>query len=161
MTSRLAPWLGLAVRLVVGGVWIAAGAVKLPDPGASVEAVRAYQALPPDLVAPVGQLLPVVEVVVGAMLVVGLLTRAAGGASAALQLVFIVGIVSVWVRGIDIDCGCFGGGGYDPNAADAYKWEVLRDTALLAGSLLLVRLPATRFALDEVIFRARPIDQEA
>lgn len=161
MTRRLAPWLGLVARLVVGGVWIAAGAVKLPDPGASVEAVRAYQALPPDLVAPVGQLLPIIEVVVGAMLVLGLLTRGAGGVSAALQLVFIVGIVSVWVRGIDIDCGCFGGGGYDPNATAAYKWEVLRDSGLLAGSLLLVWLRTTPFSLDNTIFRPRTVDQEA
>lgn len=160
MTSRLLPWLGVVARLVVGTVWIAAGAVKLPDPAASVEAVRAYQALPPDLVAPVGQLLPAVEVVVGAMLVLGLLTRGAGAVSAVLQLVFIVGIISVWVRGIDIDCGCFGGGGYDPNATDAYKWEVLRDTALLAGSLFLVWLRSSPLSLDTSIFRSRPIDQE-
>jgi len=161
VTARLTPWLGLAVRLVVGGVWVSAGAVKLPDPAASVEAVRAYQALPPDLVAPVGQLLPVVEVVVGAMLVLGLLTRGAGAVSAVLQAVFIVGIVSVWVRGIDIDCGCFGGGGYDPHAADAYPWEVARDTGLLAGSLFLVRLRSTAFALDNRLFRSSPVIQEA
>jgi uncharacterized membrane protein YphA (DoxX/SURF4 family) len=161
VTSRLAPWLGLVVRLVVGGVWIAAGAVKIPDPGSSVEAVRAYQALPPDLVAPVGQLLPVVEVVVGLMLVLGLLTRGAGAVSAVLQVVFIIGIISVWVRGMDIDCGCFGGGGYDPEATDAYKWEVLRDSALLAGSLFLVWLRSSPLSLDSQIFRPRPIDQEA
>ncbi len=153
--------MGLVLRLVVGGVWIAAGAVKLPDPGASVVAVRAYQALPPDLVAPVGQLLPALEVVIGSMLVLGLLTRGAAGLSAVLQVVFIVGIVSVWVRGIDIDCGCFGGGGYDPNAADAYPWEVARDTALLAASLWLVRPRRTRLALDNRIFAVRPLTQEA
>jgi uncharacterized membrane protein YphA (DoxX/SURF4 family) len=155
------PWLGLAARLVVGGVWIAAGAVKLPDPGASVVAVRAYQALPPDLVAPVGQLLPALEVLVGAMLVLGLLVRGAAAVSAVLQLVFIIGIVSVWIRGIDIDCGCFGGGGYDPDAADAYPWEVARDTALLVASVWLVRLRTSRLALDNKIFPARPTTQEA
>lgn len=135
--------------------------MKIPDPGASVVAVRAYQALPPDLVSPVGQLLPALEVVIGAMLVVGLLTRGAAGVSAALQLVFIVGIVSVWIRGIDIDCGCFGGGGYDPHAADAYPWEVARDTALFVASLWLVRLRTSRFALDNRIFDPRPVTQEA
>ena len=51
-------WLGLVARLVTGGVWIVAGAIKLPDPAQSVAAVRAYQLLPSDLVTPVGQLLP-------------------------------------------------------------------------------------------------------
>ena len=56
-------WVGLLLRLVVGVVWIVAGALKLPDPAQSVAAVRAYQLLPGDLATPVGQLLPVIEVV--------------------------------------------------------------------------------------------------
>ena len=134
------PWLGLAARLVVGGVWLYAGAIKLPDPAQSVAAVRAYQAAPVRLVAPVGQLLPVVEVVIGAMLVLGLLTRGAAVVSAVLLVVFIVGIVSVWVRGIEIDCGCFGGGGYDPDATSKYPWEIARDAALSS----LLDLPRSR-----------------
>ena len=58
-------WVALVLRLVVGGVWIVAGALKLPEPAQSVSAVRAYQILPSDLVSPVGQLLPVIEVVIG------------------------------------------------------------------------------------------------
>jgi uncharacterized membrane protein YphA (DoxX/SURF4 family) len=146
-------WVALVLRLVVGGVWIFAGALKLPEPAESVAAVRAYQILPSDLVAPVGQLLPVVEVVIGLMLVLGLLTRAAAVASAALFVVFIAGIVSVWVRGINIDCGCFGGGGANPDAASQYPWEIARDAALLAASLFLAWLPRSRLALDNVLFR--------
>lgn len=148
---RTTGWLGLAARLVVGAVFIAAGAIKLPNPADSVAAVRAYQALPHQLVEPVGQLLPVVEVVVGAMLVLGLLTRGASVVAAVLLVVFIAGIVSVWVRGISIDCGCFGGGGYDPGAMDKYPWEIARDVALLAASVFLVRLRSSRFALDSRI----------
>ena len=50
---------------MVGGVWIVAGALKLPDPAASVRAVRAYDLLPESVVPTVGHLLPVLEVVVG------------------------------------------------------------------------------------------------
>ena len=52
-------WLGLVARVVVGSVWIYAGASKLADPAQSVAAVRAYQLLPGNLAQPVGQLLPV------------------------------------------------------------------------------------------------------
>lgn len=152
-------WIGLALRLVVGGVWIVAGAVKLPDPAQSVAAVRAYQVLPSDLVTPVGQLLPILEVVIGLLLVLGLLTRAAAIASAVLFVVFLAGIVSVWVRGINIDCGCFGGGGANPDAASQYPWEIARDAALLAASLFLAWLPSSRLALDNLLFRRTAVTE--
>jgi uncharacterized membrane protein YphA (DoxX/SURF4 family) len=102
----------------------------------------------------VGQLLPVVEVVVGAALVLGLLTRGAGAVSAVLFVAFIIGIASVWARGLTIDCGCFGGGGYDPDATSKYPWEIARDVALLAASAFLVATGhRSRWALDHVLFR--------
>ena len=150
-------WVGLAVRLVVGGVWIVAGASKVLDPAQSVAAVRAYQLLPGSLVQPLGQLLPVLEVVVGAMLVLGLLTRGAAVISSVLFVAFVVGIASAWARGLTIDCGCFGGGGYDPDAASQYPWEITRDAALLLLSLFLVWLPSTRLSLDGLLFRRTPV----
>ena len=147
-------WYGLVARLVTGAVWIAAGAIKLPDPASSVEAVRAYQLLPSGIVPTVGQLLPVVEIVIGATLVLGLLTRGAAVGSCLLFIAFIIGIASVWARGISIDCGCFGGGGFDPNAASSYPWEIARDVGLLLLSVSLVVIGRTRLALDNLIFRA-------
>ena len=64
-------------------------------------AVAAYQLLPTSSVDVVGRALPMVEVVVGGCLVLGLLTRVAG-VSAVLQVAFVVGIASVWARGISI-----------------------------------------------------------
>jgi uncharacterized membrane protein YphA (DoxX/SURF4 family) len=145
--------LGLVARLVTGVVWIWAGVVKIGDPFASVQAVRAYQLLPGDVAEVVGRVLPTVEVLVGVALVLGVLTRAAAAVSALLFAAFIVGIASAWARGLQIDCGCFGGGGYDPDAADKYPWEIARDAVLLALSLLLVALRRTRFSLDGVLFR--------
>lgn len=149
-------WVGLAARLVVGTVWIWAGAAKVLDPAQSVAAVRAYQLLPGTLAEPVGQLLPVLEVLVGALLVLGLLTRAAAVVSSLLFVAFIIGIASVWARGLSIDCGCFGGGGYDPDAASKYPWEIARDAILLLLSLFLVWLPSSRLSLDSLLFRRTP-----
>jgi uncharacterized membrane protein YphA (DoxX/SURF4 family) len=148
-------WLGTAARLLTGGVWIWAGLLKLPHPDQSVLAVRAYQLLPGDSAAPVGHLLPVLEVVVGACLVLGVLTRFAAVVSGLLFVAFVVGIASVWARGINIDCGCFGGGGPDPNAASKYPWEIARDTGLLLLSAYLVRQGRTRLALDNLLFPQR------
>ena len=112
-------------------------------------AVRAYQLLPEPIVPTVGQLLPGrSRSSSGVTLVLGLLTRGAAVVSAVLFVVFIIGIASVWARGIDIDCGCFGDGGFDPDAASQYPWEIARDIGLLLLSLFLVWPRPTRLALD-------------
>ena len=141
-------WIGFAARLLVGGVWIVAGLLKLPDPASSVRAVRAYQLLPEAIVPAVGYALPILEVVVGVLLVVGLLVRFSAAVSAVLFLAFIIGIASAWARDLQIDCGCFGGGGYDANATEKYPWEIARDLGLLFASLWLVWRPRSRWALD-------------
>ncbi|MGI8644907.1 MAG: MauE/DoxX family redox-associated membrane protein [Nocardioides sp.] len=75
-------------------MWLAAGVLKLPDPAASVRAVRAvraYELLPESTVTAVGHLLPLAEVALGSFLVVGLLTRASAVVSVLLLAAFIVG----------------------------------------------------------------------
>ena len=153
-------WLGTVARLVTGGVWIWAALLKLPHPDQSVLAVRAYQLLPGDSATTVGHLLPVVEIVVGVCLVLGLLTRFAAAVSALLFTAFIIGIASVWARGIEIDCGCFGGGGVQKGASAQYPWEIARDVGLLALSLFLVWLRRTRLALDNLLFPPRTAGED-
>jgi uncharacterized membrane protein YphA (DoxX/SURF4 family) len=140
---------GVVARLIVGGVWVAAGLLKIPDPAENVRAVRAYQLLPESVVPTVGYALPIVEVVVGACLILGLLTRVNGVLSCLLLVAFIVGIASAWARGLQIDCGCFGGGGGPAeNASAKYPWELARDFGLLFLSGWLVWRPRTPWALD-------------
>jgi uncharacterized membrane protein YphA (DoxX/SURF4 family) len=158
--ARLWFWGGLLARLVVGGVWIAAGALKLPDPAESVRAVRAYQILPESVVPTIGYGLPVFEVVVGAMLVVGLGSRVVAALSALLQVAFIVGIASVWARGIEIECGCFGGGGAARDAAAAYPWDIARDVGLFICSILLALFPRTAWRLDSVLALDKESDDD-
>lgn len=146
-------WVGVVARVVVGAVWIVAGLLKLPDPAASVRAVRAYDLLPEAIVPTVGHLLPVLEVVVGVCLVLGVLTRGAAVLSSVLFVAFIVGIASAWARGLQIECGCFGGGGASANASDEYPWEIARDIGLLLLSLWLVWRPRTPYAVDNLLFR--------
>ncbi|CAN5631219.1 hypothetical protein BH11ACT8_BH11ACT8_16110 [soil metagenome] len=148
-------WLGTVARIMVGGIWVYAGAIKLPDPAGSIEAVRAYDLLPQSLVEPIGYLLPPLEVVLGAALIIGVMTRGAAFLSALLLLAFIIGISAAWARGLEINCGCFGDGGANVDASLQYPWEISRDVALLALSLALLGLHRTRLALDSVLFRSR------
>jgi uncharacterized membrane protein YphA (DoxX/SURF4 family) len=145
-------WASLLARLVVGGVWVVAGALKLPDPAGSVRAVRAYELLPESVVPAVGHLLPIVELLVGVCLVVGLLVRPMAVVSAVLFLAFVAGIASAWARGLSIDCGCFGGGGQVEDAQSQYPWEIARDIGLTILSAFLVWRPRSPLSLDGVLF---------
>lgn len=143
------PWLGTGARLVLAGVFLAAGASKVTDLAASGRAVAAYKILPYDAATVVGAALPMVELLLAVLLLAGLATRVAAAVGAGLLTVFVAGIASAWARGLSIDCGCFGGdgtlaAGRSPN----YGPEVARDVALLALAVFLLVYPRTRFSLD-------------
>ena len=147
----LALWPATLARLVLGGVFVVAGLLKLPDPAAAVRAVRAYRLLPEALVGPVAFGLPVVEIAVGVALVAGVFVRTAAIASAVLLAVFVVAVGSAWARGLRIDCGCFGNGGQVAAGDTAYPAEVARDVGLLIVALALARWPRSRLALGHLI----------
>lgn len=150
LPSTWPAWVGVAARLILGGVYIAAGLLKVTALEYSVVAVNAYQLLPYDLARVVGYLLPFAEIGLGLFLIAGLFTRLSGLASAVVMAVFIVGIASAWARGLSIDCGCFGGGGTIEPQETAYPQEILRDLGLLALSVWLVVFPRTGLSLDAV-----------
>ena len=145
--SVAGPWLATAARLVLGGVFVVAGALKVPDPAAAVRAVRAYQLLPEPLVGPVAFGLPVVEIAIGLALLAGVFVRTAAIASAVLLTVFVLAVASAWVRGLQIDCGCFGKGGAVSAGETAYPTEILRDVGLLVLAVALAARPRSRLAL--------------
>lgn len=145
------PWAATVVRVGLGGVALAAGIPKVVDLPSSVRAVRAYELLPEGLAVLVGNVLPLVEIVLGVLLVLGLFTRVSAGAFGLLLLAFAVGIASAWARGLSIDCGCFGGGGSVDPEDTAYLTDLLRDAALIALAAVLVWRPRTRLSLDSAL----------
>ncbi|SCF33382.1 Methylamine utilisation protein MauE [Micromonospora viridifaciens] len=154
------PWLGAAARLGLAAVWLYAGFTKVGDLAASGRAVNAYQVMPYDLATVIGAALPFVELALGVLLLVGLATRLVAGFSAALLVIFIIGIASAWARGLAIDCGCFGSGGQlAAGQAPSYLPEILRDLGFLALAGFLLIWPRTPFALDGWL-AGEPVEDE-
>lgn len=154
--GRWTPWAGLVARVGLGLVWVVAGALKLPDPAGAERAVRAYRLLPEPLVGLMAFGLPALEIVVGLALVLGVVVRWAAVASAALLVVFIAAVGSAWARGLQIDCGCFGGGGEVGADQTAYLSEVLRDVGLLVVALALVRWPHSTWSVSGLLAPTTP-----
>lgn len=146
------PWLGTVIRLVLGVVWIWAAWEKLKSPREFVQAVRAYDATPEWLSQAIGYGLPVLELCIGIVLIVGVAVRIAAIASAVLFVVFFIGIIQASARGISLDCGCFGGGG-TTEGGTTYTVDILRDIGLGILAAFLVYWPRTRLSIDELISR--------
>jgi uncharacterized membrane protein YphA (DoxX/SURF4 family) len=142
-------WISLLARLILGGVLIAAGALKAGNPAHAAMAVRAYQVLPVTLANILGYALPWVEMGAGLALVIGVAVKGAAIIGGGLMVVFIIAIAQAWARGLSIDCGCFGGGGTVAPGHTAYVQEILRDTGLSALAVYLFRFPHGKFGLDK------------
>lgn len=145
-------WIGVAARLIVGLVDLAAGIAKFPDPAGNVRQVRAFDLLPEAVVPTVGHALPTVEILIGALLVLGLLTRATAVVATLFFVAFIIGIAAAWARGMEINCGCFGSHGVPADPQRQYAIDIARDVGLLICCLWLVAWPRTRLALDNLLF---------
>lgn len=81
---------------------------KIWDPNSFAKDIANYQMLPDVFVPWLALFLPVFELLAGAALLASIYVRGAALAVAMMLVVFIVGIAQAILRGIDIDCGCFG-----------------------------------------------------
>ncbi|MEY2709274.1 MAG: hypothetical protein RL031_147 [Actinomycetota bacterium] len=146
--EKLQPWIGLACRLTLGGVLFAAGYLKVGKTEISQMAVRSYELLPIPVANFLGLTLPFFEVVIGLLLIVGAATRVVAVLGGFTMFIFIIAIAQAWARGLNIDCGCFGGGGAVDPGQTRYLQEILRDAGLVAMALFLIRYPVTKFSID-------------
>lgn len=151
-TPTVRPWVtvsSLIARLVLAGIWIVSGALKVGDHLQTVVAVRAYAVVPEAMVEPIAYMLPILEILLGVFLLLGIKNRWMGIASALVFTLFIIMIIQAWARGFQIDCGCFGGGGYDPTANTiTYLTEIARDLIFMVFAVWLACFPKTPLALD-------------
>ena len=131
---------GLVARLALAAVFVWAAVPKLLEPASFAESVSNYHLLPESLVGVAAALVPAMELVIAAALVAGWGARGAGVAAAAMLSVFTVGMIQAMARGIDLECGCFGGA-----AKMEVGWgTVLRNTALIALAVAVVAIELPR-----------------
>ncbi len=105
MALRVFQWMG---RLVLGGLFLYAGYVKLRHPFLFEMAVDSYRLLPPVLVIVVARALPWLEVALGLVLFSGWKLRYSATITALLLGAFLVAMGVAYARGTEAICGCFG-----------------------------------------------------
>lgn len=133
-------------RAIVGGTLLAAGILKLGHFDSLASTIAAYRIpfLSPGVIAALSVAIPLIEVLLGAYVLIGLYTRAAAALALCEFAIFAAVVASVVVRGIPAPCGCFGPGDTRP----ASWLEVARDLALaLIAAFIIWRAPGV-LALD-------------
>ncbi|MBA2622606.1 MAG: DoxX family protein [Chthoniobacterales bacterium] len=131
-TPRRSPlWTALAV--ILGLVFIYTGVLKAWDPIAFTRDIQNFHILPWPVGVRVAFYLPWLEILCGLALLTGYLRGGALAILSSLMVIFIGATIAAKVRGIDLDCGCFG------NATKnlPFTWHLVIDFALLAGLLAL------------------------
>ncbi|MDI6697397.1 MAG: MauE/DoxX family redox-associated membrane protein [Candidatus Saccharicenans sp.] len=132
----------LLLRLVVGGVFIWAAVTKIADPLSFAQDVRNYRLVGQSLSFVTAIILPWVELVAGIFLVIGIFPRSSALVISGLLVFFIILVAVTMLRGIDVECGCFG-----TFSRKADLGLILEDLLWLVMSLVLLFSPENDFCL--------------
>ena len=125
-------------RVALGAIFLYAAYSKLYFDGAwhlhdyhffFAMAIDSYKMLPLSVVEWMARILPWFELLLGALLIVGVGLRWAGSITTALLLVFMGAMTRAKILGLEINCGCFG------NNEKLGTATLIRDSSLLVLAL--------------------------
>jgi putative oxidoreductase len=139
-------------RIIIGSIFLVSGLAKITDPVRFMLTLREFRLFPEIIVPFTAIYLPWLEFILGLLITIGLLYRTSSFILACLNFAFMLAILSVIIRGIDIDCGCFGlladmlG---IPDTADVKT--VVRNLLFTGMSVYIFRASRTVFSLENYI----------
>jgi putative oxidoreductase len=121
------------VDLIVGGIFIYAGAIKVLNPVQFANDIDNYKTLPWTVGVGLAFYLPWLEIFCGLALIFRRLYLGGLSILTALVAVFLVATIAAKVRGLDITCGCFGHASQNWN----FPAHLAVDLAILGALLVL------------------------
>lgn len=104
------------------------------DPSQFLVDIESYRLLPYHMAVAMALYLPWLEILCGGVLIVKRLHFGAITILSAFMCIFTFAIISAWLRGLNISCGCFG----SHSGKGSYPWLVLRDIVILIMLIALV-----------------------
>jgi len=128
------------VDLIVGGIFVYAGVVKVLDPVQFANDIDNYKTLPWFVSVRLAVYLPWLEIFCGLALIFRFLYRGGLSILTVLIAVFIGVTIAAKMRGLDITCGCFGHASKNWNFSTHLVLDLL---ILLAAVVLFSRVRRT------------------
>lgn len=139
--AMIASWI---LYWLIGGFFLFAALVKIAHPEAFFSSLLTYELFPHKLAVALAFFAPMLELLLGVCLITGILRQGAVWLTGLMLLVFIAVIVQGRLRGLSIDCGCFGSNRLESDFE--YVWKLGQNTLLLLGlwgAVLLERASAS------------------
>ena len=134
----------LGLSLALAAIFIYAGIDKIREPQQFADNIAGFAILPAMFTNLLALTLPVFEIVCGVLLLVPMTRRVASLAIALTCVVFFTALASAILRGLTLDCGCFGVGA--PSRSKMWL-ELGLDLVLFTGALVVyVRSRARLFS---------------
>ena len=125
----------LLARILMAGIFVYASIHKIVYPDEFYGAIMNYQILPQYCAYALAYMLPMLEMSVGLALLSRKFLYPSLVIVSGMLLIFIAAIASVWLRGLDISCGCFGEG----NSGEYFE-VIVRDIFLLLLCMIIFLL---------------------
>lgn len=124
----------LAVRLILGAVFLMSAVPKLAAPRQFANDVQHYRMLPRPLASAFGYALPYAELAAAALLIAGVYTEWAALGIAVMLVVFVIAVGVAMARKLNVSCSCFG-----LLYRERVGWTTqVRDAILLAMALFIL-----------------------
>lgn len=95
-------------RLTVGCIFTWAGLMKIIDPRGFAQSIANYNIFPQGMSLFLALVIPWIEVICGIFLISGIFRKASTLIISGSLAIFLILIAVSILRGLDIDCGCFG-----------------------------------------------------
>lgn len=152
--QQILVWLAPATRVVLGVMWVVAGATKVGKLGTTTQSIEAYEIFTYEWSRYLAHVIGPVEVLGGAMLVLGVLIPFCSIVSLTALTLFIVGLSQALARGLNIDCGCFGTSDLAGTSLDMWI-AILRDIVFIGLTVFVWKCHASRKMSVEGLLTSR------
>lgn len=134
----------LAIRIVLGVVFIFAAVYKVSGPELFAKSIVNYKLLPIFLINILAITLPWIELCAGLLLIFGVAVKENSTILSGLLLIFIIAIAISLMRGLDIECGCFG----TVDGAKVGVQKILENIGLLLAGLILIKFDSKTLSVN-------------
>jgi len=134
----------VAIRIVLGTIFIFAAVSKAAEPELFARSIDNYKLLPIFFINLLAITLPWIELCIGVLLIFGVSVKENSAILSGLLVVFILAIAISLMRGLDIECGCFG----TVDGAKVGVQKILENIGLLLAGLILIRFDSKTLSVN-------------
>lgn len=143
----LVHWALFSMRMILGGVFSFSAWSKIMAPQALADAIVGFEIIPESIALEAAIMLIWLELICGIFMILGLWARATVIVITGMLTLFEIGLISVVVRGIEVNCGCFG-----QFSEMAVGWDtIIRNMVQLVFCASLLYYGSWKYSLDLIL----------